>query len=151
MGSTSLTICRPLRSSMEWLAKSDGAFCLSLSSEGRLRLREDDELYYQVQGELNITKRQLCYFVGQKYNIYNTPESSNDVEFQFGLQQSSTMKLYRETSISGTSWCFPGYLTFTGLQIIFLSELREIWFPFPEKVRINYINLHRIKLFLAKV
>ena len=88
---------------MEWLAKSDGAFCLSLSSEGRLRLREDDELYYQVQGELNITKRQLCYFVGQIYNIYNTPESSNDVEFQFGLRQSSTMKLYRETSISGTS------------------------------------------------
>ena len=85
------------------------------------------------------------------YNIYNTPESSNDVEFQFGLRQSSTMKLYRETSISGTSWCFPGYLTFTGLQIIFLSELREIWIPFPEKVRINYINLHRIKLFLAKV
>ena len=57
---------------MEWLAKSDGAFCLSLSSEGRLRLREDDELYYQVQGELNITKRQLCYFVGQIYIIFIT-------------------------------------------------------------------------------
>ena len=57
---------------MEWLAKSDGAFCLSLSSEGRLRLREDDELYYQVQGELNITKRQLCYFVGQIYTIFIT-------------------------------------------------------------------------------
>ena len=50
---------------MESLAKSDGSFCLSLSSEGRLRLREDHDYYYQVQGELNITKRQVCYFVGE--------------------------------------------------------------------------------------
>ena len=51
---------------MESLAKSDVSFCLALSSEGRLRLREDHDYYYQVQGELNITKRQLCYFVGER-------------------------------------------------------------------------------------
>ena len=50
---------------MESLAKSDGSFCLSVSNEGRLRLREDHDYYYQVQGELNITKRQVCYFVGE--------------------------------------------------------------------------------------
>ena len=60
-----LTECCLFRTSMESLAKSDGSFCLSLSSEGRLRLREDHDYYYQVQGELNITKRQVCYFVGQ--------------------------------------------------------------------------------------
>ena len=51
---------------MESLAKSDVSFCLSVSSEGRLRLREDHDYYYQVQGELNITKRQVCYFVGER-------------------------------------------------------------------------------------
>ena len=50
---------------MESLAKSDGSFCLAVSSEGRLRLREEHDYYYQVQGELNITKRQVCYFVGE--------------------------------------------------------------------------------------
>ena len=50
---------------MESLAKSDVGFCLSVSGEGRLRLREDHEFYFQVQGELNITKRQTCYFVGE--------------------------------------------------------------------------------------
>ena len=67
---------------MERLAKSDVSFCLALSGEGRLRLREDHDYYYQVQGELNITKRQVCYFVGERteegqmgrwagYNFYN--------------------------------------------------------------------------------
>ena len=51
---------------MESLAKSDGGFCLALTGEGRLRLREEHDYYYQVQGELNITKRQLCYFVGER-------------------------------------------------------------------------------------
>ena len=51
---------------MERLAKSDVSFCLALSGEGRLRLREDHDYYYQVQGELNITKRQVCYFVGER-------------------------------------------------------------------------------------
>ena len=68
-----LIVCRVVwqnvaifRTSMESLAKSDVSFCLALSSEGRLRLREDHDYYYQVQGELNITKRQLCYFVGER-------------------------------------------------------------------------------------
>ena len=51
------------KTSMENLAKSDGNFCLEMSPDGRLRLREDHEYYYQVQGELNISKRQVCYFV----------------------------------------------------------------------------------------
>ena len=51
---------------MERLAKSDVTFCLAVSGEGRLRLREDHDYYYQVQGELNITKRQVCYFVGER-------------------------------------------------------------------------------------
>ena len=51
---------------MESLAKSDAGFCLALTGEGRLRLREEHDYYYQVQGELNITKRQVCYFVGER-------------------------------------------------------------------------------------
>jgi len=51
------------KSSMENLAKSDANFCLEMSPDGRLRLREDHEYYYQVQGELNISKREVCYFV----------------------------------------------------------------------------------------
>ena len=56
---------------MESLAKSDVGFCLALSGEGRLRLREEHDYYYQVQGELNITKRQVCYFVGERRNRWS--------------------------------------------------------------------------------
>eukprot|EP00092_Neocalanus_flemingeri_P035623 GFUD01038780.1.p1 GENE.GFUD01038780.1~~GFUD01038780.1.p1 ORF type:complete len:448 (-),score=121.66 GFUD01038780.1:176-1381(-) len=51
------------RNTMESLAKSDQNFCLKLTDNGRLKLKEDHDYYYQVQGELNISKRDVCYFV----------------------------------------------------------------------------------------
>ena len=51
------------KASMETLAKTEADFCLEISTDGRLKLREDHEYYYQVQGHLNISRRELCYFV----------------------------------------------------------------------------------------
>ena len=51
------------KETMESLARSDEHFCLKITDNGRLKLKEDHDFYYQVQGELNICKRELCYFV----------------------------------------------------------------------------------------
>jgi len=49
--------------SMELLAKEDQHFCLKVTETGRLKLKEDHPYYYQVQGELRICQKNVCYFV----------------------------------------------------------------------------------------
>lgn len=49
--------------SMALLAKEDENFCLKVTDTGRLKLKEDHPYYYQVQGELRISRKDLCYFV----------------------------------------------------------------------------------------
>jgi len=51
------------KTTMESLARSDESFCLKITEGGRLKLKENHDYYYQVQGELNICKRDVCYFV----------------------------------------------------------------------------------------
>jgi len=49
--------------SMETLARGDNNFCLTITDSGRLKLKEDHPYYYQVQGELHIARKEVCYFV----------------------------------------------------------------------------------------
>ena len=51
------------KASMETLARDEENFCLEISTDGRLRLKEDHEYYFQVQGLLNISRREVYYFV----------------------------------------------------------------------------------------
>ena len=51
------------KNSMESLARSNEQFCLKITDDGRLKLKENHDYYYQVQGELNICKKDICYFV----------------------------------------------------------------------------------------
>ncbi|KAK9685425.1 YqaJ-like viral recombinase domain [Popillia japonica] len=41
----------------------DRTFCLHVNSEGQLQLKRHHDYYYQIQGQLNVTKRKICYFV----------------------------------------------------------------------------------------
>ena len=49
--------------SMEALARGDNNFCLTLTDSGRLKLKENHPYYYQVQGELHVARKEVCYFV----------------------------------------------------------------------------------------
>ena len=56
----------PLRCSklsMEKVAVEDENFCLERCEDGRLKLREDHDYFYQVQGALNLSLRDFCFFV----------------------------------------------------------------------------------------
>ena len=49
--------------SIEALARNDPGFCLELAAGGKLQLKKDHDYFYQVQGELNIAQKEICYFV----------------------------------------------------------------------------------------
>jgi len=51
------------KSTMESIARLDDQFCLRITDSGRLKLGEDHDFYYQIQGQLNICKKEFCYFV----------------------------------------------------------------------------------------
>ena len=49
---------RCLETSLEWLARHDQTFCLQRDlSSGGLRLRRNHDYYYQIQGQMHISKR----------------------------------------------------------------------------------------------
>ncbi|GLV43792.1 hypothetical protein CBL_12319 [Carabus blaptoides fortunei] len=41
----------------------DKALCLELTKENEIKLKKNHNIYYQIQGQLNITNRKMCYFV----------------------------------------------------------------------------------------
>ncbi|GLV31329.1 hypothetical protein CBL_11060 [Carabus blaptoides fortunei] len=41
----------------------DKALCLELTNENEIKLKKNHNIYYQIQGQLNITNRKMCYFV----------------------------------------------------------------------------------------
>jgi len=70
-----------LTNSMESLAKSDSKFCLGLTSNGQMKLKEDHGYYYQVQGELNIAQRETCYFVVWSPTQFHCELIMRDIKF----------------------------------------------------------------------
>ena len=121
---------------MESLAKSDGSFCLSVSSEGRLRLREDHDYYYQVQGELNITKRQVCYFVGERRE--ESPDGGYQLPPDYFIVWSPTEFHYEVIQRDEHFWdllMYPWLLDFhRSFKSFFLSMQikHQICFTFPK-------------------
>ena len=67
--------------SMEELARTDDNFCLRVSETGRLKLKEDHDYYYQVQGELNICQKKFCYFVVWSPKEFHYQVIERDTEF----------------------------------------------------------------------
>ncbi|XP_023338397.1 uncharacterized protein LOC111709047 [Eurytemora carolleeae] len=45
------------------LARIDSTFCLKEVEEGRLELKRNHNYYYQIQGQLHIAERSVCYFL----------------------------------------------------------------------------------------
>jgi len=72
---------------LDWLAKHDQTFCLQPDLvTGGLRLKRNHDYFYQVQGQMHITKRPKCYFmvwspIGYHLEIINyDDEFWNEVE-----------------------------------------------------------------------
>ena len=50
------------KNSLEYLAKTDPDFCLQIA-ENMLQLSPTHDYYYQIQGDLHICEKKVCYFV----------------------------------------------------------------------------------------
>ncbi|KAJ8916465.1 hypothetical protein NQ315_014682 [Exocentrus adspersus] len=70
--------------SLEEAVKNKLVPCLTLQ-DGNLHLRHNHNYYYQIQGQLGITQRQLCYFVvytGDYNNIFIEEIVFDDIFFR---------------------------------------------------------------------
>jgi len=70
-----------LKTSMESLAETDDEFCLGTTSNGKLKLKKDHNYYYQVQAELNMAQRDICYFVVWSPEQFHCEVIQRDTKF----------------------------------------------------------------------
>jgi len=95
-----------VKNCMEFLAKSDENFCLQIGEAGRLKLSSDHDYYYQVQGEMNICKRDICYFVVWSPTEFFYQLVERDTDFWDGIMLPRLLSFYR-TSMLDDKWKTP--------------------------------------------
>jgi len=95
-----------LRNSMESLAENDAEFCLGLTPTGELRLKRDHNYFYQVQGELNMSQRETCYFVVWSPEQFHCEIVHRDGQFWEREMFPWLLEFYRVHILDG-KWSVP--------------------------------------------
>lgn len=94
------------QATMESLARTDDNFCLQITDSGRLKLKEYHEYYYQVQGELNICQREVCYFVVWSPTEFHYQVIERDQHF-WDVQMFPWLLDFYRIHILEERWNFP--------------------------------------------
>jgi len=76
-----------LNQRLDWLAENDNSFCLQTDViTGGLKLKQTHDYYYQIQGQMHITKRSKCYFLVWSPSGYHMEIVQYDPEFWSKLE-----------------------------------------------------------------
>lgn len=90
--------CPAAASSMtpaEAIAKGRVKFC-TITSDGQMRLKQNDNYMYQVQGQLHITRRSFCYFLFWTPHGMLVQKISRDDKFWEGKMELQLKRFYME-------------------------------------------------------